>query len=83
MRKTYAHVIASFERVLAGAADKGTAPEAVAATIARVLSSKRPRLRYSVGRDAQVALLLRRWLSDGQIETLIGRVGIVRKQNQV
>ncbi len=42
--------------------DRGTAPEAVAETILRILDSRSPRLRYKVGRDASRFLRLRRTL---------------------
>ncbi len=42
--------------------DRGTAPEAVAGQILRILDSRSPRLRYKVGRDASRFLRLRRAL---------------------
>jgi len=46
-------------------------PQVVADLIARILDSPEPKLRYVVGRDAQLALLMRRVLPAGVFERLM------------
>ena len=46
-------------------------PQVVADLIARILDSPEPKLRYVVGRDAQLALLMRRVLPAGVLERLM------------
>jgi len=75
----YADVFASFERALDRIGTKGTAPEVVAQVVGRVLSAQRPRLRYGVGKDAKIALLLRKLLPDALIEKMLLKFSVVRK----
>lgn len=76
----YAPIFARFEKSLNAAGAKGIPPEAVALALARVLQAPRPRLRYPVGRDARVILLLRKLLSDAWLEALVSRAGIHRRE---
>lgn len=46
-------------------------PQEVADLIARILETSEPKLRYMIGRDARIALLMRRMLPAGVFERLI------------
>jgi hypothetical protein len=46
-------------------------PQVVADLISRVLETPRPKLRYVVGKDARMALLMRRILPAGLFERMI------------
>jgi NAD(P)-dependent dehydrogenase (short-subunit alcohol dehydrogenase family) len=46
-------------------------PQVVADVIARVLETRRPKLRYVVGKDARITLILRRILPAGVFELMI------------
>jgi len=46
-------------------------PQVVADLIARILETPRPKLRYAVGKDARMALLMRRILPAGLFERMI------------
>ena len=46
-------------------------PQVVADLIARILETSRPKLRYAVGKDARMALLMRRILPAGLFERMI------------
>ncbi len=48
-------------------------PERVAETIYRAITHPRPKLRYAVGRDAQLVLPLRRLLPEGLFEQILKR----------
>lgn len=76
----YGAIFARFEKALKGAATKGSPPEAVALTLARVLAQAKPRMRYPIGRDARMLLMLRRWLGDAWFEALFSRMGIHRRE---
>ncbi len=54
----YRHVIAKAEARVAAAAAGGLAPDAVARAVESALTSRRPRARYVVGRDARLRILL-------------------------
>jgi NAD(P)-dependent dehydrogenase (short-subunit alcohol dehydrogenase family) len=51
----------------------GIAPEAVARAVTHALSARRPRSRYVVGRDAQVGVLLARFMPDRMRDALLFR----------
>ncbi|HET7128502.1 MAG TPA: SDR family NAD(P)-dependent oxidoreductase [Gaiellaceae bacterium] len=55
------------------AGDTAADPSLVASTIERVLSAKKPRLRYAVGNDARRAVVLRRVLPDSLFGRLVVR----------
>jgi short-subunit dehydrogenase len=48
--------------------EKGPGPELVADTVLKILGSKRPRLRYIVGRQAKLVTRLRQFLPEGAFE---------------
>ena len=49
-------------------------PQVVADLIARILETTRPKLRYVVGRDARMALIMRRLLPTGVFEGMIVKI---------
>jgi len=53
------------------AAEHGTSPEAVARAVHRALSARRTRTRYFVGPDAHFINVLRRVLTDPQLDRLV------------
>jgi NAD(P)-dependent dehydrogenase (short-subunit alcohol dehydrogenase family) len=55
------------------ATESGLPPSAVAETIGRALTARRPRTRYLVGRDAKSRALAARILPDRAMDTLIAR----------
>ena len=57
----------------AATADRAADPAAVAAVVERALTAKHPRLRYTVGRDARRAAVLRRLLPDSLLARLVER----------
>jgi len=52
--------------------EKGPGPELVAETVLEIISSKTPRLRYVIGRQAKLVSRLRRFLPAGAYEQGIG-----------
>jgi NAD(P)-dependent dehydrogenase (short-subunit alcohol dehydrogenase family) len=60
-------------RIERGARDRAN-PQVVADLIARILETPEPRLRYVVGRDARMGLLMRRLLPAGLFEGLMVRL---------
>ena len=52
---------------------KGPGPELVAQTIRTAIESRKPRLRYVIGREAQLVSRLRRWLPEGAFESGVRR----------
>ncbi len=70
----YGSVPAAIEKTLRETAQRGVAPEVVAATIERALGARRMRARYLVGRDAKAMLLLKRVLPDHVFDRVIRRV---------
>ena len=60
-------------RIERGARDRAN-PQVVADLIARILDTPGPRLRYVVGRDARMGLLMRRLLPAGLFEGLMVRL---------
>jgi NAD(P)-dependent dehydrogenase (short-subunit alcohol dehydrogenase family) len=57
-------------RIEQGAKDRAD-PQVVAEVIARVAENPRPKLRYAVGKDARIALMMRRILPVGIFERMI------------
>lgn len=74
----YAAVFSAFERALERIDTQGTAPERVAEVVIKALEARRPRLRYASGKDAKIALALRKVLPDAWIEKLLLRFSVVR-----
>lgn len=62
------------QQSLATNAKKGLTPDAVARVILRAATTGRPRLRYPVGLDGRIALLLQRLLPDSAFEALKRRL---------
>lgn len=62
----------AFGAVLASE-QKGPSPELVAQTIRTAIESRRPRLRYVIGREAQLVSRLRRWLPEAAFESGVRR----------
>jgi NAD(P)-dependent dehydrogenase (short-subunit alcohol dehydrogenase family) len=56
---------------LAQGAKKRANPEVVADTIALILENRKPKLRYVVGKDAKMALIMRRILPAGVFERMV------------
>jgi NAD(P)-dependent dehydrogenase (short-subunit alcohol dehydrogenase family) len=56
---------------LAQGAKKRANPEVVADTIARILENRKPKLRYVVGKDAKMAMIMRRILPAGVFERMV------------
>jgi NAD(P)-dependent dehydrogenase (short-subunit alcohol dehydrogenase family) len=52
---------------------KGVPAEEAGRVIADAITSKRPRTRYTVGRDAAIAVRLARYLSDRMLDSLLAR----------
>jgi hypothetical protein len=52
----------------------GLDPEEVAGVVADALTTRRPRTRYVIGREARVQAVLARVLPDRALDALIGRV---------
>jgi NAD(P)-dependent dehydrogenase (short-subunit alcohol dehydrogenase family) len=52
---------------------KGLPAEEVGRVIADAITSKRPRTRYTVGRDAAIIVFLARWLSDRMLDSFLAR----------
>jgi NAD(P)-dependent dehydrogenase (short-subunit alcohol dehydrogenase family) len=77
--KDYADVFVSFEKVLGNIGTRGTEPESVARSVAKVLAANSPRLRYPVGNDAHIAMLLRKILPDRAIEFLLRKFSVAKK----
>jgi NAD(P)-dependent dehydrogenase (short-subunit alcohol dehydrogenase family) len=55
------------------AEERGLPPEAVAETVGRALTARRPKTRYLVGRDAKVRAAIAKRLPDRAMDTLIHR----------
>ncbi len=74
LQAQYGKVPAAMDKVLRETARRGIAPETVAETIERALTSSRMRARYVVGRDARAMLIARRLLPDHVLDRLVRRV---------
>ena len=62
----------AFDAILT-AERKGPGPELVAQTIRAAIESRKPRLRYLTGREAQLVSRLRRWLPEAAYENGVRR----------
>jgi NAD(P)-dependent dehydrogenase (short-subunit alcohol dehydrogenase family) len=63
--------VAQWRAKLAQSAKNRPNPQVVADTIARILENPKPRLRYVVGRDAKIALMMQRMLPQSVFERMI------------
>jgi NAD(P)-dependent dehydrogenase (short-subunit alcohol dehydrogenase family) len=70
----YGQAIESYRKVVRQLAERGIAPEKVAAAIERGLSDRRPRARYLVGIDAKVQARLKPILPTPVFDRIIARV---------
>jgi NAD(P)-dependent dehydrogenase (short-subunit alcohol dehydrogenase family) len=73
LQRQYGHVPAAMDKVLADTERRGVAPEQVAQTILRALTSSRMKARYVVGRDAKAMLIAKRLLPDHVFDALARR----------
>jgi short-subunit dehydrogenase len=62
----------AFDAILASERN-GPGPELVAQTIRAAIESRKPRLRYVTGREAQLVSRLRRWLPEAAFENGVRR----------
>jgi NAD(P)-dependent dehydrogenase (short-subunit alcohol dehydrogenase family) len=77
--RRYGGMIAGFGRILHGSARRGIPADRVARAIEHALTARRPRVRYLLGRDARLRLLLqqvlpRRWY-DALVLAMLRRLG--------
>jgi NAD(P)-dependent dehydrogenase (short-subunit alcohol dehydrogenase family) len=70
----YGRTIERFRSAVRRTAERGIAPDKVAAAIAHALSARRPRTRYIVGADARGQALLKRLLPDRALDRLVRRI---------
>lgn len=73
LRAQYGNVPEAMDKVMQDTGRRGVAPEQVAATIERALTSRRMRARYVVGTDARAMLLAKRLLPDLVFDRLARR----------
>ncbi len=74
-REYYGNLVKDLVSGAKFAAEHGTHPEKVAQAVHRALSVRRSRTRYFVGLDAHLINVLRRVLSDPQLDRLVNRTG--------
>jgi NAD(P)-dependent dehydrogenase (short-subunit alcohol dehydrogenase family) len=72
-RRRYGGLIAAVRRRAERAHVEGLDPEEVAGVVADALTTRRPRTRYVIGREARVQAVLARVLPDRALDALIGR----------
>ena len=72
-RGRYAGLMQSVIAQAQAAIPKGVSAEEAARVIADAITSKRPRTRYTIGRDAAVVVRLARFLSDRTLDSLLAR----------
>lgn len=70
----YGETIERFRVAVRRTAERGIAPDKVAAAISHALSARRPRTRYVVGADARGQALLARLLPDRVMDAVVRRV---------
>jgi NAD(P)-dependent dehydrogenase (short-subunit alcohol dehydrogenase family) len=70
----YGSMLERFDAAVGRTASRGIPPERAARTIARALSSRRPRTRYPVGTDAHMQMLAARFLPDRLLDRAIARL---------
>ena len=69
----YGRLVATIRKEAEKQSGGGDPPEAVARVIATALTTKRPRTRYVVGRDARVQAILGRVLPARALDAIIAR----------
>ena len=72
-RGRYAGLMLAVISQAQAAIPKGVPAEEAGRVIADAISSKRPRTRYTVGRDAAIVVRLTRFLSDRRLDSLLAR----------
>ena len=72
-RGRYATLMHSIISQAQAAIPKGVPAEEAGRVIADAITSKRPRTRYTIGRDAAIVVLLARCLSDRMLDSLLAR----------
>jgi NAD(P)-dependent dehydrogenase (short-subunit alcohol dehydrogenase family) len=70
----YGNAMATMRKIAQRADDDGVPPQQVAVAVADALLATKPKTRYVIGRDAKMALLVKRFLSDRMRDRLILRV---------
>ena len=70
----YAPLARTVERAARAGAARGFPPEDFGALVLKIVTSRRPRARYVLGRDAARLIWLRRWLPDGVWDWGVRRV---------
>ena len=70
----YGKAIERYRKVVRQTAERGIAPDKVAAAIEHALSDKRPRTRYLVGIDAKVQARLKPLIPTPVFDRIVGRV---------
>lgn len=78
LESLYGAMSDSVEASAAKLAARGAPPERVARTVARALTRRRPRARYTVGRDAKLAAVVARALPDRLRDRLVARASGLR-----
>lgn len=64
MARLYAGAVAAVKKVVAEAARRAIAPDAVVGAVVHALTASRPKTRYVVGWDAKIRALMAQWLPD-------------------
>lgn len=72
-RGRYATLMPAIISQAQAAIPKGVPAEEAGRVIADAITSKRPRIRYTVGRDAAIIVRLTRCLSDRMLDSLLAR----------
>ena len=72
--RRYGDLIAAVRRSTERLAREGLPPEAVAAVVGKAVTTRRPRARYVVGRQAQIQAVAARLLPDRFLDAFIARV---------
>ncbi|HET7053361.1 MAG TPA: SDR family oxidoreductase [Solirubrobacterales bacterium] len=70
----YGSMLERFDAAVGRTASRGIPPERAARTIARALTSRRPRTRYPVGTDARTQMLAARFLPDRLLDRAIAHL---------
>ena len=73
LRRRYATLMRAIISQAQAAIPRGVPAEAVGRVIADAITSRRPRTRYTVGRDAAIVVRLARYLSDRMLDSLLAR----------
>ncbi|MDH5505667.1 MAG: SDR family NAD(P)-dependent oxidoreductase [Anaerolineae bacterium] len=69
----YGHAMQRTEARAMANGRRGVAPEVVAEVVAHALTAPRPKIRYTVGREARIAVLLSRYIPDWLMDKITYR----------